>query len=50
MEECTKDQYEELVKRYENIDYSRIVVYEKKDTTDLKKELACAGGTCEIEL
>lgn len=50
MEECTKEQYDELVKRYEHIDYSRIVVYEKKDTTDLKKELACAGGTCEIEL
>jgi ribonucleoside-triphosphate reductase (thioredoxin) len=50
MEECTKDQYDELVKRYEHIDYSRIVVYEKKDTTDVKRELACAGGTCEIEL
>jgi 1,2-phenylacetyl-CoA epoxidase catalytic subunit len=50
MEECTKEQYEELAKKYEHIDYSKIVVYEKKDNTDVKKELACAGGTCEIEL
>ncbi|MFZ2707351.1 MAG: ATP cone domain-containing protein, partial [Minisyncoccia bacterium] len=50
MEECTKEQYEELAKKYEKIDYSQIVVYEKKDNTDVKKELACAGGTCEIEL
>jgi hypothetical protein len=44
MEECTKEQYEELAKKYEHIDYSKIVVYEKKDNTDVKKELACAGG------
>jgi ribonucleoside-diphosphate reductase alpha chain len=50
MEECTKEQYEALAKQYEKIDYSKIVVYEKKDNTDVKKELACAGGTCEIEL
>jgi ribonucleoside-diphosphate reductase alpha chain len=49
-EECTKEQYEALAEKYKNIDYSRIVVYEKKDNTDVKKELACAGGTCEIEL
>ncbi len=49
-EECTKEQYEELLKRYDNIDYSKIVLYEKDNSQiDLKKELACAGGACEIE-
>ncbi|MEN9649685.1 MAG: hypothetical protein RL094_652 [Candidatus Parcubacteria bacterium] len=49
-EECTKEQYEELLKRYEHIDYSKIVLYEKtNENIDLKKELACAGGACEID-
>jgi hypothetical protein len=37
-----------LAKRLEHIDYSKIVIYEKKDETEQKKELACAGGVCEI--
>ena len=32
-----------------NIDFSHIVGYEKEDTTEMKKELACAGGLCELE-
>lgn len=47
-EEIDKDRYEEMKKQFEHIDYSKIVVYEKSDETDVKKELACAGGTCEI--
>ena len=31
------------------IDFSQILLYEKEDTTDVKKELACVGGVCEIE-
>lgn len=50
MEECTKEQYEALLKKVAHIDYSKIILYEKRDTTDVKKELACAGGTCEIEI
>ncbi len=48
-EEITKDQYDELVKRFEHVDYSKLVTYELKDETEMKRELACAGGTCEIE-
>jgi ribonucleoside-diphosphate reductase alpha chain len=48
MEPCSKETYEELMKRMEHIDYSKIVTYEKKDETEQKKELACAGGVCEI--
>jgi hypothetical protein len=47
-EECDKDTYDRLAKRLEHIDYSKIVIYEKKDETEQKKELACAGGVCEI--
>ncbi|MCH7529682.1 ribonucleoside-triphosphate reductase [Patescibacteria group bacterium] len=47
-EEITKEQYEEMVKRFENVDYSKLVTYELHDETEMKRELACAGDTCEI--
>jgi ribonucleoside-triphosphate reductase (thioredoxin) len=47
-EEITKDEYERLIKKFENLDYSKIVAYELRDETEQAKELACAGGTCEI--
>jgi hypothetical protein len=25
------------------------LLYEKEDSTDVKKELACVGGVCEID-
>jgi ribonucleoside-diphosphate reductase alpha chain len=40
--------YKELSKRFEHIDYSKIISYEKQNETDLKKELACVAGVCEI--
>ena len=48
-EEIDEKRFVELSKRYENIDFSKIVIYEKVDTTDVKKELACAGGVCTID-
>jgi ribonucleoside-triphosphate reductase len=48
-EAIDEKKYNELSKRYENIDFSKIVIYEKVDTTDVKKELACAGGVCSID-
>jgi len=48
-EEVTKEQYDELMKRFEHIDFSKIVTYEKQDETDGKKELACVSGVCEID-
>jgi ribonucleoside-triphosphate reductase (thioredoxin) len=47
-EEITKEQYEELVERVKDIDFSKLVTYEQGDTTNGAKELACASGTCEI--
>ncbi len=50
MEEIDEKRYNELIKRVKNIDFSKLVLYEQEDETDVKKELACAGGTCEIEI
>jgi ribonucleoside-triphosphate reductase (thioredoxin) len=48
-EEITKDKYEELAARMSHIDYSKIISYEKAEDVDVKKELACVGGTCEVQ-
>lgn len=48
-EAINKSRYEELAKRLEHIDYSKIITYERSDETDVKKELACVGGVCEID-
>lgn len=47
-EEITEAQYHELSRRVAHIDYSKIITYEKKDELDVKKELACVAGVCEI--
>jgi ribonucleoside-diphosphate reductase alpha chain len=46
-EDCTEEKYNELMKSLHNVDLSKIV--ELEDGTDLKGELACAGGACEIK-
>ena len=46
-EDCTKDKYEELMKSLYSVDLSKVI--ELEDGTDLKGELACAGGACEIK-
>ncbi len=48
-EEIDEKRYKELVERFKDIDFSKIMTYEMNDETELKKELACAGGVCEIE-
>ena len=47
-ETCTKEFYEEKIKYIKEnpIDLTKII--EEFDNTDLKGELACAGGNCEI--
>jgi ribonucleoside-diphosphate reductase alpha chain len=42
--------YNEMLKRFSHIDYSKIITYEKQDETEVKKELACAAGVCEVAL
>ena len=45
-EDCTKEQFEEMVKHLHQVDLSKIVEFE--DNTDLKENLACSGASCEI--
>ena len=45
-EDCTKEVYEEMVESLGKVDLTKI--NELTDETDLKGELACAGGSCEI--
>ncbi|MEI8339828.1 MAG: ATP cone domain-containing protein [bacterium] len=47
-EECDEKTYNGLLEKMRNIDFSKIITYEKQDETEAKKELACAGGTCEV--
>ena len=47
-EAITKDEYEARLARFPKVDYSQLYAYERQDETEMKKELACAGGTCEI--
>lgn len=48
-EEIDEKTYDELAKRFEHIDFSKIVTYEVEDETENKKELACVGGVCEVD-
>lgn len=47
-EEIDRERYEDMKKAFKNVDFSKITEFEKTDETDLKKELACVGGLCEI--
>jgi ribonucleoside-diphosphate reductase alpha chain len=47
-ESIDKKRYEELAAAFPEIDYSKLVAYERTDETEQKRELACAGGACEI--
>ncbi|HQT82652.1 MAG TPA: ATP cone domain-containing protein [Candidatus Paceibacterota bacterium] len=47
-EAITKEEYEERLARFPKVDYSQLIAYERQDESDMKRELACAGGTCEI--
>ena len=47
-EAIDKKRYEQLAQNFPQIDYSKLYIYEKTDETEQAKELACAGGTCEI--
>ncbi|MFA5024755.1 MAG: ATP cone domain-containing protein [Candidatus Paceibacterota bacterium] len=49
-EEITKERYEEMVKNFPELDFSKIVLYEHDDETQGSKELACSSGVCEIDM
>jgi intein/homing endonuclease len=47
-EEITEAQYYELISKIKKVNFAKLIHYEKSDTTDVVKEVACAGGKCEI--
>ncbi len=47
-EAIDKKRYNELKRQIGDIDFSKIVLHEKEDRTEVKKELACVSGTCDI--
>ncbi|MSR78773.1 MAG: ribonucleoside-triphosphate reductase [Candidatus Taylorbacteria bacterium] len=40
--------YIEMARRLAHIDFSKIITYEKQDETEVRKELACVAGVCEV--
>lgn len=40
--------YKELTSKMPDFDFSKIVTYEIKDETEVKRELACVSGVCDI--
>jgi ribonucleoside-diphosphate reductase alpha chain len=47
-EKITKEEYERRVKELGEIDFSKLLLYEREDNTIGAKEAACVSGTCEI--
>jgi ribonucleoside-triphosphate reductase len=47
-EEIDKKTYDRILSNLPKIDFSKLVIYERTDETEQKRELACAGGTCEV--
>lgn len=47
-EEISETEYENLSKKVTKVDFSKLIYYEKEDATDVKREVACAGGACEL--
>lgn len=46
-EEISEEQYNSMVKKMPKVDFSEILLYEKKDETQGAKEFACVSGVCE---
>ena len=46
-EDCSKETYDVLMNSLEAVDLTNVI--ETDDNTDLKGEVACAGGSCEVK-
>lgn len=49
-ETIDKKRYDELVAGFPKIDYSKLVTYEHSDETEQKRELACVGSVCDVDM
>ncbi|MCK4870144.1 MAG: ribonucleoside-triphosphate reductase [Gammaproteobacteria bacterium] len=48
-EEIDEQRYHELSEKLAGVDFSEIIAYERTDETEMKRELACVGGACELD-
>jgi len=48
-ETIDEKRYKELASKMPDLDFSKLVTYELKDETEVKNELACVAGICEID-
>ena len=46
-EDCSKETYDVMMASLTSVDLTKVV--EEEDNTDLKGEVACAGGACEVK-
>ena len=47
-ESITKEVYDGMIGKVNHLDFSKIVTYEVDDETEVKRELACVAGVCDI--
>ncbi|MBI2601811.1 MAG: ribonucleoside-triphosphate reductase [Deltaproteobacteria bacterium] len=47
-EEIDEATYNDLMKKTPHLDFSELYLFETTDPTELKRELACSAGVCEI--
>lgn len=48
-QDCTREQYQALCSKMpQDVDWSKLHIYEKEDTTTSTQELACVAGSCEL--
>ena len=47
-QDCTKIEYNELMKKMPGVDWSKLSDYENADMTSGSQELACVAGACEV--
>jgi ribonucleoside-diphosphate reductase alpha chain len=47
-EDITEEEYDQMMESLKDVDLSKVI--ELDDNTNLTGELACAGGSCEIDV
>ncbi|MBI5442788.1 MAG: ribonucleoside-triphosphate reductase, partial [Deltaproteobacteria bacterium] len=48
-EEISAEEYRRRAEELPEVDFSRILLYEREDSGRGAKEYACAGGACELD-
>ena len=48
-QEITEKEYDDLISKFPNIDFSKLYRYEEEDYTKAAQELACVSGACDID-